>query len=369
MNDVLILESGFYGEIQYLYDNKTCIGFIYNNNKYYYIPDDWGNVEYIIDSKSNKLCKYDYSTTLPAVYKYSNNEWIVCTDESFIGNINPIRYQYWYYDLDTNYYYTGLGIYYDIDKNIFIQNDFKFEKIFNHLNEISKSSSNLYLSSSDYWQTVVGLYQVLMNTPNYGVAIDQVSETAWLNGARWYDGLDTYEIVARCLFGENARTDRNNDRAGVACVIANRVNNNHSTLYAEVTKRSQFSTVNPGSYEATVQHTANSISAKSKTNTSWQNATLIACALYYSTDSNDFTSIFSIPIGISNQVQFYGLKNVYNEDRFQVISGSLYQDDDELCDVAIAGIGYINITPSSTKEDLFQYYYNEGYNLFYNFVR
>ena len=100
-NHILVREEIYnnynFKNIYYLYDNNNSIyGFIYDNNRYYYIKDCMQNIIGIIDNLGIKLCDYQYdSFGNVSVVNYNSN----------IGNINSIRYKGYYYDKEIGLYY------------------------------------------------------------------------------------------------------------------------------------------------------------------------------------------------------------------------------------------------------------------------
>ena len=92
-----IVNNSSIKNIYYLYDNNNSVyGFIYENERYYYIKDCMQNIIGIIDNLGIKLCDYKYdSYGNVSVMNYNSN----------IGNINSIRYKGYYYDKETGLYY------------------------------------------------------------------------------------------------------------------------------------------------------------------------------------------------------------------------------------------------------------------------
>ena len=111
--------------IVYYYGTSGIVGFRYNYDEYYYQKNLQGDV--------TKIYKFDYGTnslTLAARYEYdaygnhkvqdaNGNE---NKNADFIGNINPIRYRSYYYDVETGLYYLQTR-YYDPEFGRFISPD------------------------------------------------------------------------------------------------------------------------------------------------------------------------------------------------------------------------------------------------------
>ena len=109
--------------LKYLHNsNNNIVGFIYNNNVYFYIKDMLNNVIAIVDHSNEVIAKYLYDA-------YGNHKVLNpdgtehnLVDETFIGNLNPIRYRSYYYDVETKLYYLK-SRYYDPEICRFISMD------------------------------------------------------------------------------------------------------------------------------------------------------------------------------------------------------------------------------------------------------
>ena len=97
----LIIEETIEGingyTIRYLYDDSNLLlGFIYNNETYYYIRTLTGEISKVVNSDGIIVGEYIYDA-------YGN---ILNLDElSSIAEINPFRYKGYYYDQESNTYY------------------------------------------------------------------------------------------------------------------------------------------------------------------------------------------------------------------------------------------------------------------------
>lgn len=110
-------KEGLHTKISYIYDQEGISGFVIqdfiNNNGpaivvYKYIKDRLGNVIGITDG-NNLLAKYKYDAWgNHKVYDGLGNE---NTDSNFIGNINPIRYRGYYYDVETGLFWLSSRYY------------------------------------------------------------------------------------------------------------------------------------------------------------------------------------------------------------------------------------------------------------------
>ncbi len=368
-SDFLVKEKREDITLEFLYDrHKLLKGFLVDGQEYRYVYDRSGDIVSILDQFDNEVCRYAYSNADASAVPLSLNEdtWIENSDPQFIGNINPFRYQGWYYDEEINCYYTGDGIFYDIVNNRFIKNDFTVAK------EASTYKSSL-------GQQATELAAGYLNSSSYGTLIPQVSSSEWDRGYRWYDGTDITEITARCIFGENTARSANDDREGIARVIVNRrLNGFGSTLKRVITQSEAFSTVNPPKgnifNDEDYDETSNARKAKSPTNSAWKHATLLACYLSLSTDIDELGAEITWPTGISSQLYYCAVNSIYvGQVKFKVENRLLYRvynGQSLRCkDMAIAGVGNIYVGNKTLKEYLEPYTdfdYVNPHNLFYN---
>ena len=123
-------------EINYIYTTSKLIGFEYKEEMYFYEYDSIGNIIGIYDKTNTLLATYTYDG-------YGNHKVTDSTnqenkEESFIGNINKIRYKGYYYDVETNLYYLT-SRYYNPEWGRFIQTD-----ILEYLDPSCMNGLNLY---------------------------------------------------------------------------------------------------------------------------------------------------------------------------------------------------------------------------------
>ena len=87
-------DDGTY-KLTFLYDELDQLyGFIYNNNRYYYVKNVLGNILAVIDNNKSKVVEYSY------------NAWgEVTSTGGTLAHINPFRYKSYYYDSDIKMYY------------------------------------------------------------------------------------------------------------------------------------------------------------------------------------------------------------------------------------------------------------------------
>ena len=91
-------DDGTY-KLTFLYDELDQLyGFIYNNNRYYYVKNVLGNILAVIDNNKSKDVEYSY------------NAWGEVTSiGGTLAHINPFRYKGYYYDSDIKMYYCKIG--------------------------------------------------------------------------------------------------------------------------------------------------------------------------------------------------------------------------------------------------------------------
>lgn len=348
----LIAEDGINGSINYIIENVNetdyCIGFEYGEDTYYYILDEIGSVVEIINEAAEPVCRYSYNFPTQVVYEIDDGVCMECSDDDFIGNINPIRYQSWYYDFDTNCYYTGGGVFYDVEENKFIMNDIA----------IAVPYGNADISAA------MSLYSNCINSDTFSTQRYQVTEAEWNAGKRWYDNLSDTEICARLIIGENVYDSKTDDRTAIAYVLANRINSQYqgTSLHTVMTSSGKFSSINPGKYNAGC---AAALAARSPSSAKWQQCIKLACILTYTTELEHISSVYAIPAGISSQLHFYAVSELINSSSFTVSGGKMYQNGNELKNVAIAGVGELTIPVNTTSKDFLSGYKHN--NLFYSY--
>lgn len=87
--------------------NGEPIGFVCNDEQYFYITSQQGDVFGITDNNANLIALYLYDDWGKTVYIEAEND-----EGSKIANLNPLRYRGYYYDNETGYYYLQ-SRYYD----------------------------------------------------------------------------------------------------------------------------------------------------------------------------------------------------------------------------------------------------------------
>lgn len=106
-------------KIRYFYNQQGIIGMEYDDTHYLYRKNLFGDITAIYE-RDTCVAKYAYDAY--GVCKVMNPDGTENTDEDFIGNINPIRYRGYYYDVGTGFYYLQTR-YYDPQTGRFLNMD------------------------------------------------------------------------------------------------------------------------------------------------------------------------------------------------------------------------------------------------------
>lgn len=374
-NGKLVSEIRAGAEITYFYEYSAAdgeerySGFTYGGNTYYYGYNEDGRIDYLLDSINDYVCSYEYNDSMiPEVYRYEDGIFVVDKNENFVGNVNPIRYYSWYYDTETEHYYLGKGIYYNAAEQVYVNNPYSVneQKLSSVLAGSMRSSEPVIV------RQITEYYSYLMSLSTFGAgSYDNVSQAEWNSGKRWFDGIDQTEVVARCIYAENTG-ELKDERIAVAVVIANRVLYKFldTSPYVAVTRKSQFSSINPGVYANSTSDTANARKAINKSEDCYQQAIMLAATLYYTTERDNINLIYSIPSYITTQTEFLKLNTVYEEEMFGVSNGQWYYyaswGTEAIRDVAIAGKALFS-SPSGTMKSNLENYYKKGHNIFFNY--
>ena len=347
----LIYEQGPQHTIrfQYVNDDEKCSSIIYDEVQYYFQYDAYGNVEYITDENFIPICRYEYSGPIATCFEYVNGNWIKNTEKLFIGNLNPIRYQGWYYDVESCHYHLGGGIYYNPETNNYVMNEFTVKP------NCSRRGT--------YYNEAINSTIGLLSLDSYNQYIEQVTQSEWNSGQRWYDSLGGESIVARCIYAENFHPSATEDRKAILRVIVNRFHQNvASSIRAVVTQPGQFTTINPSQWA--INGSSNARAAKNPTSEAWKNATFLACIVSLTANISTLGNELGWPAGIDTQMNFYGLDSVYNN--LSLRNGKLYYGNMYMKDAAIAGYGKLNTASATSVSALLSRFYgNNRYNIFF----
>ena len=105
---VILSQSDGTNTMYFQYDtNGIPLGFVWNNEQYFYVTNQFGDVTIITDSDGEELVIYDYDEwgNLKAFDAFTNKAYQIAL-------LNPLRYRGYYYDKETGYYYLQ-SRYYD----------------------------------------------------------------------------------------------------------------------------------------------------------------------------------------------------------------------------------------------------------------
>ena len=141
INGLLLFEIRGSNTIAYLYSHSNVVGFICNNEVYYYEKNIQEDVLAIRNINHVVVAKYIYDAW--GNHKVLNPNGTENTSSSFIGNINPIRYRSYYYDIDLKMYWLTTR-YYDPEVGRFISPDY-----YSYLDHQKLHGLNLYAYSKN----------------------------------------------------------------------------------------------------------------------------------------------------------------------------------------------------------------------------
>jgi len=114
---IAITRNGTTSNLTFVYDSQGVAGFTYGGKFYRYVRNLFGDVTDIYQA-NDCVVHYAYDAWgNHTVYSPMSDEYL--TDEGFIGNINPIRYRGYFYDVETGLYYCN-NRYYSPEWNRFV---------------------------------------------------------------------------------------------------------------------------------------------------------------------------------------------------------------------------------------------------------
>lgn len=181
----LLVENRNGNTIKYYYSHTGVIGFEYDNDIYIYEKNIQQDVIAIRDSNNQIVAKYIYDAW--GNHKVLTSSGHVSNSNSFIGNINPIRYRSYYYDADLKMYWLT-SRYYDPRIARFISPDswdyLNYKKL-HSLNLYAYSRNNPVMYYDPSGHSIIGLIGLLV------VAIVFISNA--VSGVSSYSEKDTPE--------------------------------------------------------------------------------------------------------------------------------------------------------------------------------
>ena len=103
LGNTLKMERWGENTIYYYYDESGISGFRYDDKEYYYHKNIFGDVVAIYDKNKDLQATYEYDA-------WGNHTVTNATDDN-IGDVNPIRYRGYYYDVETQLFYCNSRYY------------------------------------------------------------------------------------------------------------------------------------------------------------------------------------------------------------------------------------------------------------------
>ena len=147
--------------LTFMYDELGKLyGFIYNNEKYYYIKNIFNTILGIVDSTGNVVVQYNYDA-------WGNILSVEDNSTDLIGSINPFRYKGYYYDSDIEMYNCKSRYYYPKIKRFIEPADVS------SLNPSNINGLNLYAYASN---NPIGIF--VTGSYNYNTASNYMQVTS-----------------------------------------------------------------------------------------------------------------------------------------------------------------------------------------------
>lgn len=267
--------------VAYQYDeNGSLVTVTYHNTVYYAETDENGTVTKLLNEENECVAEYIYTKSIPSVV----NEGKGGAYDLLVGEANKVRLYSFYYDGETDYYYT-YGRFYNAETGAFVDK----------LSEDSMTAANYNVvqkrdAVTDLGNHITRLADYYLNSvPSYGAPIDLATE--------WYKELSDVEVLARLIYGENPNNRQ--DQKAVMWVLLNRYYAGYeSTLRGIATASGQFSSICDGSRDTRIPDTSSS---------AWKYATWLACAICTTTVESECILLVNKPEGITNQKSFRAL--------------------------------------------------------------
>ncbi len=330
--------------LEYEYDEeKNLIAIEIDGIVYQCVLDD-STVSRLLDESGNLVAEYQYEDNLViGVYGVDSegNRIDKSSDREFIGNLNQVTYNSYYYDRETGWYYCGR--YYDVAGERFVDgNTLTFEQALTRANSMREVTLESHANA---------MYEYAMSSYDFGKPMDEIyyDEDEGTSGI-WYSYQSTMSIVARVIYGENPYEGTpHSERVAVGWVIWNRKVKNWdtwgNTLESVTTYPGAFSALN-GSKARMPETTSNE----------WASAVRVASYLfsaeYLSRTTDDLLGCMPRPTGITADHLFFR-----SYESFRTGIGSKTYDTP-----VIAGYGRISATVASLESALSAYQSMTGYN-------
>ncbi|MDE5721885.1 MAG: hypothetical protein K2I30_03995 [Clostridia bacterium] len=190
--------------LEFIYDAGGVIGVKYNNIQYFYRRDARGNIIAVLDSSGTVVVKYIYDAWGNHAVVDRNGEDI--DDMTNIGNMNPFRYNGYYYDVETGFYYLK-SRYYDPELGRFVSQDsieYADPETINGLNLYAYCANNPVMYFDPTGKFFITILAVLVGAGvAIGAAVGGIS--AAVNHENIWSGIWKGALVGG-LFGVSAAT-------------------------------------------------------------------------------------------------------------------------------------------------------------------
>ena len=281
--------------LEYIYNTENKLTEVVIDNTSYACVLEGNSVYQLINDEGNLVVQYEYENER-VVSVYGCNERGVLVDKTnektFVGNLNKVTYNSYYFDEETGWYYHGRYI--DVDGHRFV------DGIDVAVDEILQRFENSRLIN-DLFKKGYQMYSELIKNANFGYSINDTSSD-------WYAGLSDVELYARLIYGENPYEGvLADERCAVAWVLWNRkVKDGYGgdTLRAVATNLGAFLAIGAGKYSenARIPGTAGG---------AWSNAVAYACLIYcaetggYSDPTSELEEAMPRPLGITANHTFF----------------------------------------------------------------
>ncbi len=353
-NSDLIRENRNGIQIEYVYgivnNCESIKGFIIDGIEYSYrFIEGTKTVEAIIAPDGKDVARYYYNKNNKVTILGLNKlgMWVDnSSDMEFIGSINLIRFNSYYFDEETGYYYDG-GYYYDAKNHVYIvNNSIRLDDI-NTLEgflEYKKITLSRSLTLNEVDQLAEDWKDTLMATSTYGQSMSAVSN--------WYSSLEDEDIIARLIYAENPYANSYADRSSIVQLLINRKNSSSfpNTFRNVATQSTAFSTINPepsSSFTIKTYHARNPV----KSSTVFHETTYFACVLALTSDTSIINTLVGKPTNFTNQVYFRALSS-FPSSNVRDGASSMEITYDDVNYVSLYNV-YVFDTYSSTKTATF----------------
>ncbi len=167
-NNLILMANGEV-YLDFIYDDRGLSGVKYQGENFVFRKNGQGDITHIFSLNDGKLvARYEYDAWGNHIVVDANGKEI--TDENHIGNVNPIRYRGYFYDVETKLYYL-INRYYDPEIGRFISQDqinFLQPDVINGLNLFAYCGNNPVMridengcSWKSFWKKVGNFFKKL----------------------------------------------------------------------------------------------------------------------------------------------------------------------------------------------------------------